>query len=225
MLTGIWPCSLPSGKLAQEYFIAFDKGRGTKILMVPPLFDEHNKMRRQMIAVMRNLDAAGIDSVLPDCPGWNESLQPMEEQSLTGWNEALQAASGFTEATHVMAWRSGALISPRHLPGWLYAPLSGAKILRSMMRARTISAREAGVEENLADLEQAGRQHGVALAGWHLGPELFCEIETAEPPATEMQREIPQRAIGGTGLWLRAEPDYDPLQAEALAAKVLEDLK
>ena len=40
----------------------------------------------------------------------------------------------------------------------------------------------------------------------------------AELPAPANQRDIAQSDIGGPGLWLRAEPDHDPRQADALAA-------
>ncbi len=224
MLTGIWPCPLPSGMLAREYFIAFDKGRGAKVLMIPPLFDEHNKLRHQMIAVMRLLDQAGIDSVLPDCPGWNESVQPMHEQTLAGWQDALEAAYAFGDATHVLTWRGGALLAPRDLPGWRYAPVGGSKLLRGMMRSRTIAAREAGREEKISDIARVARERGVELAGWQLGPVLFRELEKAEPLPTESQHDIHHSAIGGAGLWLRAEPGFDAAQAQTLTAKVLRSL-
>ena len=42
--------------------------------------------------------------------------------------------------------------------------------------------------------------------------------EAPPPPAATRQRDIAQGDIGSAGLWLRAEPDYDPKQADALAA-------
>jgi hypothetical protein len=45
----------------------------TRLLIVPALFDEGNRMRRLTVEVMRRLAASGIASVLPDLPGLQES--------------------------------------------------------------------------------------------------------------------------------------------------------
>ena len=47
---------------------------------------------------------------------------------------------------------------------------------------------------------------------------MFRELEEAEP-ATQLI-DIEQASVGGSGLWLRAEPDEDPEQADALAAMI-----
>src|SRR5690606_34249762 len=71
----------------EEYALAFDEGREARLLVLPALFDEANKLRRFSAEVMRRLDAAGIDTLLPDLPGCNESLAPLEGQTLAGWRE------------------------------------------------------------------------------------------------------------------------------------------
>ena len=43
-------------------------------------------------------------------------------------------------------------------------------------------------------------------------------LESAEPALGADQSEITQAMLGGPGLWLRAEPDEDAGQADALAA-------
>ena len=61
--------------------------------MLPAWFDEGNKLRHFTVEVMRRLDGAGIDSFLPDLPGCNESLAPLEQQTLESWRtEAAEAA-------------------------------------------------------------------------------------------------------------------------------------
>ena len=224
MLTRTWPCPLPGGGVSEEFALSFGKKRRTNVLMIPPLFDEHNKLRAQIVSVMRRLDHAGIDSVLPDLPGCNESSLPLNEQSLSAWRTAVKAAANVLDCTHVLAWRAGALLAPSDLPGWQYAPLSGAKQLRGMLRARTIAAREAGQNETLTDLEQIARTDGLELAGWHLSAEMFSELEAAEPHLGAKQQIIAQTDIGGAALWLRAEPDRDDAQAEALAALIVEQI-
>ena len=87
-----------------------------------------------------------------------------------------------------------------------------------MLRARTIAAREAGRAERTEDLQIQGRQRGIELGGWQIGPSMFGALEQAA--LDHELTEIDQSAIGGAGLWLRAEPDEDPEQADALAALV-----
>lgn len=213
-----WTCPLPSGGSSEELVVAFDKGRTNRVLVIPALFDEANKLRRQTVEVMRRLDESGVDCFLPDMPGMNESLEPQGEQTLEGWREAAKAAAARFSATHVFSWRGGVLLAPDHLHGWRYAPQTGAKQLRSMLRARTISAREAGLEETLAELQELGRAEGIELAGWQLGAAMFAALEAAEPQSVDSQSEIAQADIGGAGLWLRAEPDEDSGQADAISA-------
>ena len=49
---------------------------------------------------------------------------------------------------------------------------------------------------------------------------MIAELETAEPPTPNGKRKIAQADVGGAALWLRAEPDDDAAQADALAAIV-----
>lgn len=181
-------------------------------------------MRRFTIEVMRRLDASGIDGFLPDLPGCNESLAPLEIQTLAGWRAEMVAAAAAVSATHVLAIRAGALIAPATLPGWHYAAQSGPKLLRGMIRARTIAAREAGMAETSEALMAQGREQGLVLGGWPLGAAMIGELETAEPGLAPGQSDIAQSALGGPGLWLRAEPDENAAQADRLAAIIAEDV-
>ena len=214
-----WPCPRAGGDTRTEAALAFDGGRDARLLVIPPLFDEANKLRRTLVEVMRRLDASGIDCVLPDFPGCNESLALLAEQSLEGWRAAATAAAEHFKATGVLAVRGGSLLRPAGLPGWDYAPQDGPKTLRGMVRARIIATKEAGAPETREQIEAEGRANGIALAGWQIGPAMFAELETAElPPQEAGVSLIEQETIGGRPPWLRAEPDYDPAQADALAA-------
>lgn len=174
-------------------------------------------MRRFTIEVMRRLHLAEIDCFAPDLPGCNESLAPLDQQTLAHWRHCAATAANDVAATHVLAVRAGALIAPPALPGWQYAPRSGEKLLRTMIRARILASREAGLEENRADLLEQGRRDGLTLAGWSLGATMLNELEAADATASEHQSVIEQSEIGGPGLWLRAEPDEDAAQADTLA--------
>jgi hypothetical protein len=110
------------------------------------------------------------------------------------------------------------LLAPPALPGWRYAAISGAGVLRPLLRAGALAAREAGENRTAEQLLEAGSDTGLDLAGYRLGAELVRELEAAEPAGD--LADIAQADIGGGGLWLRAEPDHNPKQADALAAIV-----
>lgn len=214
-----WPCLLPSGETQDEMARIFTgKDRRHRLLVIPPLFEEHNKLRRQLVEVMHRLDLSGIDSVLPDLPGWNESRAALEQQTLESWRAGIKAAVAHFKPTRYLAARAGTLLVPIGLPGWDYAPVSGKQVLRGMVRARIIASKEAGREETTDELMAMARNVGIELAGWKLGPELVAQLEAAEPGESPIRIKIDQATVGGKPLWLRAEPDEDPEQADAIAA-------
>ena len=219
-----WTPTGADGAGREELLVAFDQRRQRRVLVCPAWFDEANKLRRFTVEVMRRLDRAGIDSFLPDLPGCNDSLAPLAVQTLAGWQAGMATAAQQFAATHVLAIRAGALVTPDHLPGWHYAPQSGPKLLRGMIRARTIAAREAGREERAEALLALGRTEGLTLGGWSLGAGLIQSLADAEPRLSDGQTEIAQSAIGGPGLWLRAEPDDDSAQADRLAALIADSI-
>lgn len=208
----------------EEMLLAFDRGRSIRVLVCPAWFDEANKLRRFTVEVMRRLDSAGIDSLMPDLPGCNESLAALDNQTLAGWRSAMMSAGLQLAATHVLAIRAGALVAPTDLPGWHYAAQSGPKVLRGMIRARIIASRESGDAETSDELTALGRKAGLVLGGWVLGDAMFRELESAEPNLAPGQSGIAQSELGGPGLWLRAEPDEDPRQADRLAALIVQSL-
>lgn len=209
--------SWPSPAGAGEYALAFDRGREKRVLVLPAWFDEASKLRRLTAEVMRRLDGAGIDAFLPDLPGCNESRLPLVGQTLESWREAADFAAAHFAVTHVLAIRAGALVAPA-LPGWRYAPLAGSALLRGLLRARALAAREAGREETRDGLLELGRREGLDLSGYRMGAEMIAELEIADLPDNRRQRPVAQADLGGAALWLRAEPDYDHRQADALAA-------
>ena len=215
-----WPCPAFDGGAVDEYAFAFDRGRALRLLIVPALFDEANRMRRLAVETMRRLDSAGIDCILPDLPGCNESLQSLGQVSLNHWSNAIAAAAQHFRATHVLSMRGGALVVPQDLPGWRYAPVGGASILRQMLRMRILASREAGREETQVQLLETGLREGLNLAGFPLSAAMVAALQSAAPPEGTEQSIIGQDMLGGGGLWLRAEPDEDRAQADALAAVI-----
>ncbi len=213
-----WQAPLSANRSSEELVVAFDQNRDRRVLILPALFDEANKLRRFTVELMRKLDSDGIDSFLSDFPGWNESLVPLEAQTLSDWQNCARMAATEFGATHVLTVRGGALVAPSNLPGWQYAPQSGAKLLRSLLRARVIASKEAGREETTEELSALGRSEGLVLAGYSISSAMFCELETAQPASAADQECIEQKSIGGAGLWLRAEPSENTEQSLRLAA-------
>ncbi|MEM1050727.1 MAG: hypothetical protein AAGI28_01395 [Pseudomonadota bacterium] len=212
-----WQAPLVGDKTSDELLISFDRGRKHRLLILPALFDEANKLRRFTMQTIRALDASGVECFLPDLPGCNDSLQPLEQQTLEGWRSVVIAAAEVFQITHVLGIRGGALLSPKDLPAWYYAPQSGAKLLRGMLRARMIASRELGLEETSEQLLKVGREAGLMLAGWPIGATMLRELEHAKPFKIDQQKTISQKDIGGAGLWLRAEPGEDDAGSESLA--------
>lgn len=213
-----WTCPLPGGGSANELALCFDDFRRWRLLIVPALFDEANRMRRFTVEVMRRLDNAGVDCFLPDLPGCNESLAALENQTPERWRAAMMAAATHFRASHVVGIRGGALLLPEGLPGWRYAPVKGATILRQMMRARILASREAGRDETQEGLQAQALSGGIELAGFRLGADFVTQFQSLTPQVSASVSEIDQDMLGGSGLWLRAEPDEDRAQADALAA-------
>lgn len=211
-----WTCPGPDGPI-HEHAAAFDRGRERRVLIVPALFEEQNRTRRLLVETMRRLDAAGLDSFLPDLPGCNESPQDFAHQSLHAWRRAMADAAVQLAATQVLAVRGGALVFPAHLPGHVLEPVKGASLLRHLLRARVISGREAGEQLSIEGLLDQGREHGLTLAGYRFNPAMIAGLEGALP-AHEGQRTILLSELGGgAALWTRAEPGEDAAQAAALA--------
>lgn len=215
-----YPCPVDGGGWQDEFALAFEHGRTSRVLIVPALFEEASRMRRLTVETMRRLDGAGIDTFLPELPGCGESCQSIEAQTPEHWRAAMAAAAVHFAATHVLAIRGGALVMPDTLPGWRYAPVNGAALLRTMLRARVMTAREAGSNETTDALLEQGRDAGLELAGYRLSSQFISSFNELEPVSTPGISDIEHTTMGGAGLWLRAEPGEDRHQADALAAYV-----
>ncbi|GMN01331.1 hypothetical protein [Erythrobacter sp. MTPC3] len=223
-MIGTWNAPLADAKHSEELIVSFDSKRDVRVLVLPALFDEANKLRRFTCEVMRQLDAQGIDTFLPDLPGMNESTAPLAAQTIAFWNEAASAALDAVAATHVLALRGGGLIADTGLPGWLYAPTTGAALLKTLIRARMIASKEAGETESSEAITREARRDGTTLAGWDMSAEMFRQLETAVSPASPALKTIDHSELGGKALWLRAEPDDDADQSGALAQAICADL-
>ena len=220
MRTLAWPCPAPGGSGEEFALAAGSDGAPARVLIVPALFDEANKTRRLLAQTMRALAERGVASVLPDLPGCGESLAPLELQDLDSWRAAVRTAVRHFGASRHLAVRGGALLLPRGARGWSFEPVAGVAQLRTMVRARTIAAREDGREESSAVLLDSGRVHGLELAGYRLGARMVAGLEQAELPKRSKRPVLTLAELGGEPLWRRSEPGDDPALAAALARRI-----
>lgn len=201
-----------------------------RVLLVPPLFDEMNRMRRMLVDVMQSLESLQICSFLPDLPGTNESLVTLDQVSLTDWQGAIQACAQQHDISHLASFRGGAL-TVAALPGashWIFTPAKGATILRTMLRTKVAADREAGRNTGLAELAAQAATGPIELAGNIISPELFAQLNAADVPEMENRRIVrldsdskpADGQIAGSALWLRAEPDDDPAMSAAIARDI-----
>lgn len=195
------------------------------VLIVPPLFDEANRLRRTLVLAMRELAADGFAAVLPDLPGQNESLVPLDLVDLDRWQDALaKNADGIDGPILVASVRGGALIDHRPAASawWRLAPVGGAPLLRTMLRGRVTADREAGIESSLDSLQADAQTAPLLLAGNALSPAMVAQLGSAEPQPVAPLRSVGLGADGitGTPLWLRAEPGEDAAMAGAIASDI-----
>ncbi|HEY9093157.1 hypothetical protein [Parasphingorhabdus sp.] len=218
-----------------ELCLRAGSGHLKKVLLIPPLFDEMNRMRRMLVDVMRHLDKGGLGSVMPDLPGMNESHFPQEQASLTLWKEALVNCRDTFNTRYSASFRGGCLIDDfaDKIDGdnkkWRFAPVKGSALLRTMMRTRIASDKEAGLSTDIAQLTAEAESGQVNLAGNAISSSMFSELQSAEPDSAENVRtaQLENKAQGadiglpGTALWLRAEPGDDARLSAAIANDLL----
>src|SRR5690606_36763400 len=122
--------------------------------------------------------------------------------------------------------RGGALIDHRMQAAawWRLAPVGGASLLRTLMRARVAADREAGLTTSLASLQSDAQATPLLLAGNLLSPAMIAQMvsDEAQPvaPLRALTLGSGADAIAGTPLWLRAEPGEDTAMAAAIAADI-----
>lgn len=198
------------------------------ILILPPLFDEANRLRRTLVLMMRALSARGHAVMLPDLPGQGDSLLPSASASLRLWREALtRFATAQSGPLVVASWRGGALIDDAAVNAigwWRMAPQGGASIVKTMMRTRIAGDKEAGRVTSADDLRAAAADGPVELAGYRLSGTMIAELEGAKPADVSPLRSLSLGAgdgqMVGSALWLRAEPGEDKAMALAMAADI-----
>ncbi len=203
-----------------EQAMCFGMEHARHILILPPLFDEMNRVRRMVVQAMRVLDAMECGSILPDLPGCNESIAALPEQDLSSWRNAVASAAQQMGATHIASIRGGALMDDGvpQLPHWRLAPVKGASLLKTMIRTRIAGAKEDGIILTEAGLMEAAKNEPLNFAGNMLSPSMVAQLAEAVPAPLHSLKECRLgEDIEGSPLWLRAEPQDDPAMAASIA--------
>jgi hypothetical protein len=193
----------------REAMLRFGPGDGPTVLAVAPLFEEANRTRASLVAVLRRLAERGVASALPDLPGAGESLLATEVATLAGWRAAFAAAARAVPGpVHVVGWRGGALIdaAAEVASRWRLSPVGGAETVRDLRRVQAASG-------------------GDLFAGNRLSTAMLAELETAEHRPGRIVRLVtdPREAdakVPGRPLWRAAEPGTDPTLEAALAEDI-----
>ncbi|GGB50090.1 alpha/beta hydrolase family protein [Blastomonas aquatica] len=214
-----------------ELCLRFGPDDTLRLLILPPLFDEANRVRHLVVECARALAELGVSSLLPDLPGCNESVRSLDTASLSLWQAALITCSDqLGPVTHVASMRGGALLDGAlgDRQRWRLAPVKGGQLLRTMLRTRIASDREAGITSTSEALMETARAQGIELAGNSLSPCMIRELDSAVPSDGSAIRLVrfaddPLDADGrlkGAPLWLRAEPAHNPAMATAMAQDI-----
>jgi hypothetical protein len=210
----------------REAMPRFGSADGPVVLVAMPLFEEANRTRAFVVTLLRALAGRGIGGALPDLPGQGESIVPTEQATLEDWRSAYAAAAdALRNPLYSISIRGGSLIDCKlAMPRWQFAPVAGSALVREMIRARTLAAREDGGTFDKADLVPPGPP--VELSGNRLSRDLLAALEAAEPGTADRTIRLatdPADAdckVEAAALWRRAEPDNDP----ALAALLADDI-
>lgn len=217
-----------SGK--SEAMLRFGNPAGPVVVFAMPLFEEANRLRALIVTMLRALADDGIASALPDLPGTGESMVPTHAARLDDWRDAFAAAEEKLtregHRVHVAAMRGGALVDGRANcdSRWHFAPVTGAALVRDLVRARQASAKEAGEAFDPAAILPGGPP--VELAGNLISPDMLADLREAGPVVGERLRTLrlsteaasANHKIAARPLWRRAEPENNPALARELAA-------
>lgn len=200
-------------------------GAAPTIILLPPLFDEHNRTRRLIVTVARLLAEVGMTAILPDLPGQGESEVATEHATLEAWRAAAAAlVEAYHDATppHVASFRGGALIDTAGSAAsiWRFAPVPGRAVLNDLRRAEAVSGRKDwssfSVESPPALL--VGNAINWALYS-ALDAQAALEVPTVPVRTVRLDSDpaVADRKLPGVPLWRRSEPGDDPALAGLLA--------
>lgn len=182
---------------------------GPSVLVVEPLFEERNRMRRLIAQMARLLAQRGIRAIVPDLPGCGESLTDISDVSFADLSDAVASALTMFDPATVAAFRGGALLVPAktNIPCWQFAPETGARVARDLRRTESAGGTGLFAGHPLTE------QFLTSLSHAELQPAAKMRIVRLESDAAAADVKF-----AGPSLWRWAEPGQDTMLATALAA-------
>ncbi|OQW73822.1 MAG: hypothetical protein BVN33_09285 [Proteobacteria bacterium ST_bin13] len=212
----------------REAMMRFGPDSGPVVIMLLPLFEEHNRTRTFAVTICRALADLGVASVLPDLPGQGESLAPTDQATLEIWRDGVTGvvqAELVRRRVYLASFRAGAVLDGNEAAAgvWRLSPITGQTALADLQRAETVSGKR---DWDALGPEDAPVQLAGNAIGWPLYTALRADAVLIEPQAphrTVRLESDPATAdikFPGAPLWRRAEPGNDPTLARALASDI-----
>ncbi len=199
----------------QEWLMRIGAEDAPAILFVPPLFEELNRTRALIAALMRRLAAQDLGCWLPDLSGTGESERALGEAAWSDWRHDVAAAAAHVAEKAgkplVAGLRGGVLLDDAvdARGWWRFAPVDGLALQRDMVRA------------GLAGVEWAGYNPGDSLKSGLAGA-TAAELTPLRTVRLATDAQAADLKVDGPALWRRSEPGTSPELAEALAADLAE---
>lgn len=205
-----------------EQMLRHGESHEIQVLILPPFFEDANRFRQIIVAIMRSLSDLGIGSGLLDLPGAGESLVDTANVMIDDWRGALGAATGMLwqpgQPRLVASFRGAALIDDaaqaEHL--WRFAPETGQRLVRDLRRTQLTSSSDAlkcGYEKVAGNVVQTAFLDALAMCTPAPAPSVRTVRLATD--AADADAKVP-----GAAIWRRSEPGDDP----ALRAALTEDI-
>lgn len=194
------------------------------ILILQPLFEEANRVRRTLAQICRFLDSAGLGVALPDLPGMGEHDRSAGDARFSEMKACVTTlASSLTrQGTSIFTagFRAGCLFdsASTFAGAWRFAPEPGDRLVRTMLRTES---------------PDDSNDSQVFVQGQAVSRTLLSELSVAgidDLPKVRTIRIATDRApadlhIDASPLWRHAEPGEDPILARRLADDLIDWVK
>jgi hypothetical protein len=198
---------------SKEKLLRFYPDYALQTIIIEPLLEERNFLRKSVVTLARVLGEHGIGSTIPDLPACGESLIDASAVSLSDWRTAVADVAATirrqsARLVHMVVFRGGALIDNEAdaASWWRFAPASGAELLRPFRRAQRL---------------RAGQQDE-DIQGYPFSRSMISSLETAIAETPRGPTRTVEAKAGVIPLWRRAEPDSDPDLVQWLAVDIAE---
>ncbi len=208
-----WLAGLPTlNNLADQRFT---------VLILQPLFEEANRMRRTLALMARALEDRGVGVAIPDLPGMGEHPLGADKVAVRDIETASKAICDTLASNGrsilVASFRAACLFDT--LPGasanWRFAPEPGDRLVRTLMRT---------------EIPDESSETLIFVNGQWVSRGLVDELSRLPLPDPSRLRTLrlvtdrtdADRHVEASPLWRHAEPGEDPALAELLAEDILQ---